>query len=138
MSDLNLFQAIGRLGKACEIRYMPSGEGIASFSIACGSSWKNKEGEKQVSTEWINCTAFGKLAEICGEYLKKGSQVYISGRMQTDKYKDKEGVEKYSTKIIVGQMQMLGGKPAEENQPSPKPAAKPASSGFDDLDDDIF
>ena len=80
-NDLNYCAFIGRLGKEVETRYMPSGEAVASFSIAVGSQWKNKEGEKQDSTEWVNITAFGKLAEICGKYLEKGSQVFISGRL---------------------------------------------------------
>ena len=88
-NDLNQCQFIGRLGKDPETRYVPSGEAICNFSIAVGAQWKNKAGEKQEATEWVNITAFGKLAEICVEYLKKGSQVYINGRMKTEKFRPK-------------------------------------------------
>ena len=108
-NDLNLCQFIGRLGNDPEIRYSPNGDAVASFSIACGSQWKDKAGEKQERTEWISCTAWGKLAEIIGEYVKKGSQVYVSGKLKTDKY-EKDGQTRYSTKVIVDTMQMLGGK----------------------------
>lgn len=133
-NDLNQCTFIGRLGKDPEIRYAASGDAIAGFSIAVGSQYNDKSGNKQEATEWVNCTAFGKLAEIIGEYLKKGSQVYISGRFKTDKYQDKSGVEKYSTKIIVNQMQMLGGKgDAKPSEATKKPSQ---SSGFDDMDND--
>lgn len=142
-SDLNSCNFIGRLGKDVETRYMPSGEAVASFSLAVGSTWKDKQGAKQESTEWVNVTAFGKLAEICSQYLVKGSQVYLSGRMKTDKYTDKNGVEKYSTKIIADRMQMLGGKPSEGQSSAPASAQKQAApysgggSGFSDMEDDI-
>ena len=153
MSDLNQCQFIGRLGRDPETRYMTNGKAVASFSIAVGSQWKNKDGEKQESTEWVNITAFDKLAEICGEYLKKGSQVFIGGRMKTEKYQDKEtGADRYSTKIIADTMQMLGGKSqvdGEQSEPSrAAPAAKPANyarpdkppvqgGNFTDFDQDI-
>ena len=98
---LNKCTFIGRLGKDVEMRYTPSGTAIANFSIAVSETWKDKAtGEKKEKTEWINCVAFGRTAEICGEYLTKGKQVYIEGKMQTDKY-EKDGVTKYSTKINV-------------------------------------
>jgi single-strand DNA-binding protein len=112
--------------------------------------WKDKQGEKQQSVEWINCTIFGKLAEVAGEYLKKGSQVFIAGRMKTDKYTDKSGVEKYSTKIIVDKLQMLGSKPTSDpgarqvSHPSAgykKPAREAnqgGASSFDDLEEIPF
>lgn len=140
-NDLNQCNFIGRLGKDVEIKYMPSGSAVAEFSIAVGEQWKDKNsGEKQERTEWVNITAFGKLAEICGEYLKKGSQVLISGKLHTDKW-EKEGVTHYKTKIIANQMQMLGGRP--NNQSTAKPAAHqskpesnnqsaPADDGFND------
>lgn len=135
-NDLNQCQFIGRLGSDPESRFMPNGKAVTSFSIAVGSQWKDKSGEKQESTEWVNVTAFDKLGEICGEWLKKGSQVFISGKMKTDKY-EKDGVTKYSTKIIAQDMQMLGGKPSGEQQPaaSEKPAARPVQK-FDSFDDD--
>ena len=133
-NDLNQCQFIGRLGQDCETRYTASGEAVASFSIAVGSQWKNKSGEKQQSTEWINITAFGKLGEICGEYLQKGMQVFVSGRMKTDKYTDKQGVEKYTTKIIAEKMQMLGAK-SESSEPN-KQQQNPEQD-FSGLDDNI-
>jgi len=150
-NDLNQCQFIGRLGSDPEVRYTNQSKAVASFSIAVGSQWKDKQGEKQESTEWVNITAFDKLGEICGEYLKKGSQVFIGGRMKTEKYTDKNGVEKYSTKIIAENMQMLGGKrddstteagstmsgaaqnPARQATDTTKPAAK---GNFDNFDDD--
>lgn len=129
-NDLNLFQCIGRLGKDVEVRYAASGSAIASFSVALGEKYKSKSGEQVEKTEWVNITAFGKLAEICEKYLVKGSQVYISGRMQTDKYTDKQGVEKYSTKIIANNLQMLG-KAGQSNDASK--AATPATPLNDDL-----
>lgn len=128
-NDLNLCQFIGRLGKDPETRYMPNGDAVTSFSIACG--WKSKEKE---GTEWVNCSAFGKLAEICGEYLKKGSQVYVSGRMTTRKY-EKNGQDHYATQINLEQMQMLGGKPEGQEKTADKPKAN--KQQFSDLGDDI-
>ena len=135
-NDLNLCSFIGRLGKSPEVRYSASGDTISSFTLAVGSQWKDKSGNKQESVEWVNCTAFGKLGEIVGEYLVKGSQVYISGRMKTEKYTSKDGQEKYSTKIVVQNMQMLGSKQqSDDSQPSD---SKPSQGvGFDDIDDDI-
>ncbi len=143
MSDLNLCQFIGRLGRDPEVRHTPSGDAVASFSIACSDTWKDKaSGEKKESTEWVRCTAWRKLAEIAGEYLKKGSQVYVSGKMQTRKWEDKEGNERYTTEIVVDKLQMLG-RPKESDEgaaPAESPAAKPAAksaSKFDDMEDDI-
>jgi single-strand DNA-binding protein len=101
---------IGTLGKDPEVRYAQSGSALASVSIATNESWKDKNGEKQERTEWHRLKFFGRLAEIAGEYLKKGSQVYVEGSLRTDKYTDKQGVERYSTDIIVNEMQMLGGR----------------------------
>jgi single-strand DNA-binding protein len=139
-NDLNQCNFIGRLGKDIETRYIPSGDAIASFSIAIGSQWKDKNGEKQESTEWINVSVFGKLAEICGKYLEKGSQVFVSGRMKTDKYTDKEGIERYSTKIIADKMQMLGGKSNGEQSENKPEELQPARQQQDvcDIDDDLI
>ena len=103
-NDLNCCSFIGRLGADPEMRFMPNGDGVCSFRIAVG--WKTKEKE---GAEWVSITAFGKLSEICNQYLVKGSQVFISGRMKTDEY-EKDGIKRYSTKIIADRMQMLGGK----------------------------
>jgi single-strand DNA-binding protein len=102
---------VGTLGKDPEVRYAQSGSALASVSVATNESWKDKNGEKQERTEWHRVKFFGRLAEIAGEYLKKGSQVYIEGSLRTEKYTDKAGVEKYSTDIIANEMQMLGGRP---------------------------
>lgn len=101
---------IGNLGRDPEMRYMPDGKAVANFSIGVSETWKDKQGAKQEKTEWVRVTAFDKLGEICGEYLKKGSQVYIEGKMQTRKWQDKDGTDKYTTEIIASQMQMLGSK----------------------------
>ncbi len=101
---------IGTLGKDPEVRYTQGGSTIATASLATNESWKDKNGEKQERTEWHRIKFFGKLAEIAGEYLKKGGQVYIEGALRTEKYTDKQGVERYTTDIIADQMQMLGGR----------------------------
>ena len=130
-NDLNQCNFIGRLGADPETRYLPNGDAVASFRIAVGWKGKDKEG-----AEWVSVSAFGKLAEICGKWLKKGSQVFISGRMKTDEY-EKDGVKRYSTKIIADRMQMLGGKSREEGQASAQQGPKQHSTSFDDMDDDI-
>lgn len=107
---INKVILVGNLGADPEVRYTTSGTAIASLSIATSESWTDKQsGEKQERTEWHRVKMFGRLAEISGEYLKKGRQVYIEGSLRTDKYTDKAGVEKYSTDIIANEMQMLGG-----------------------------
>jgi single-strand DNA-binding protein len=125
-NDLNNCQFIGRLGKDPEVKYLPSGDAVANFSVACGEQWKDKQGQKQERTEWVNCAAFGKLAEIIGEYLAKGSQVFISGKMKTEKYQAQDGSDRYSTKIIVRDMQMIGGKSDNGGQQQSKPKQAPA------------
>jgi single-strand DNA-binding protein len=151
MASVNKCIFIGNLGRDPEIRYMPSGDAVANFSIACTESYKDKSGEKQEKTEWVRIAIFGKLEEIAGEYLKKGSSVYIEGRLQTRKWTNKEGQEQYTTEIVADRMQMLGGRgsageaqepreqssaPARQSAPPPKPAPS-GGSGFDDLEDDI-
>jgi single-strand DNA-binding protein len=141
-NDLNHCSFIGRLGRDPETRYLPNGDAVTNFSIAVGESWKNKEtGEINESVEWVRVTAWRKLGEICGEYLKKGAQVYVSGKMKTREW-EKDGVKRYTTEVVIDKMQMLGGKkdaePAEQREPEQKPAKKPAGGGkFDDMDDDI-
>jgi single-strand DNA-binding protein len=119
---LNQCCFIGRLGKDPEVRHSQSGDAVASFSVACTESWK-KDGEKQEKTAWVNCVAWRKLGEICGEYLQKGSLVYVSGSMQTRKWDDKDGVTRYTTEIVLKEMKMLGGKRdnQESNDPQPGP-----------------
>ncbi len=161
MASVNKVIIVGNLGKDPEVRYMPSGSAICSVTIATSRQWKDKtSGERQEETEWHRVTFFDRMAEIAGEYLKKGRPVYVEGRLKTRKYTDKDGVEKYATEIIASDMQLLGGRegggggggaagddmgspapaprsaPAARSAPAPKPAAK-SSTGFDDMDDDI-
>ena len=111
MADLNQCNFIGRLGADPEIRYMPNGDPVANFSIAVGEKWTDKQtGEAKENTEWVRIVAFRKLAEIIAEYLQKGSQVFISGKLKTRKWTDNNGIERYTTEIIADQMQMLGSK----------------------------
>lgn len=106
---INKWIGVGNLGGDPETRYTQSGTPVASFSVATGEEWTDKQtGEKQQRTEWHNCVAWGKLAEIIGEYAKKGRQVYVEGSLRTDKYTDKQGIERYATKVIVDTFQLLG------------------------------
>jgi single-strand DNA-binding protein len=107
-NGLNKATLIGNLGRDPEMRYTQSGVAVANFNIATSETWTNKEGEKETRTEWHRIVAFGKLGEICGEYLAKGKQVYIEGRIQTRDWEDKEGVKRYTTEIVANQMIMLG------------------------------
>ena len=109
---INKVILVGTLGKDPEVRYSQGGAALTSISVATNESWKDKQtGEQKERTEWHRVKFFGRLAEIAGEYLKKGGQVYIEGSLRTEKYTDKQGVEKYSTDIIANEMQMLGGRP---------------------------
>ncbi len=147
MASINKVILIGNLGRDPETRFLPSGSAVANISIATTGTWKDKtSGEKKEATEWHRVVFFGRLAEIVGEYLKKGSQVYVEGRLQTRKY-EKDGQDHYSTEIIADTMKMLGsrsgmggGEPREMPEPSAagesKPAKKPAGQ-FQDMDDDI-
>ena len=113
MPTLNRVQLIGRLGKDPEGKFTPTGKKVAHFSLAVSNRWKNKSGETKESTEWVNIEAWGRLGEVCQEYLKKGSLIYIEGRLKTDKYEDK-GETKYFTKIVAQALEFLDKKPAEE------------------------
>ena len=110
---INKVELIGNLGADPEVRYMPTGGAVANISLATTFRWKDKTTkEKKDATEWHRVVFFNRLAEVVGEYLRKGSQIYIEGRLQTRKWKDKDGIDRYSTEIIATEMQMLGGKPA--------------------------
>lgn len=113
MPSLNRVQLIGRLGKDPEGKFTPTGKKVSNFSIAISNRWKNKEGATQEYTEWVNVEVWGRLGEICQEYLKKGSLVFIEGRLKTDRYEEK-GEARYFTKVVALSMQMLDRKPAEE------------------------
>lgn len=108
MASLNKVQLIGNLGNDPDTRYLPDGTAVCNFSLACNETWKDKAGNKQERVEWIRCSAFGKLAEICGEYLKKGKQIYVEGRMRTRKWQDKNGADRYTTEVNIDSMLMLG------------------------------
>ena len=145
MASLNKVILIGNLGKDPETRYAPSGDAICNLVIATSEAWKDKNtGEKKESTEWHRVVFFGKLAEVAAQYLKKGAQVYVEGRMQTRKWQDKDGQDRYTTEIRGDEMKMLGRREGGSDAPQQRPAQsaprqpKPAaSSGFDDIDDDI-
>ena len=136
--DLNQCNFIGRLGNDPESRSMPSGDAVCNISLAVGDDYKDKQGQKVEQTEWVRVTAFGKLAEIMQQYLKKGSKVYISGKMVTRKW-EQDGVTKYSTEIKANEMIMLDSKGDSSSVAPSTPAAQPAStsSSFDNFDDDI-
>lgn len=135
--SLNKVQLIGNLGKDPELKYTPSGVAVATFSIATSESWKDQEGNQQEKTEWHNIVAWRKLAEICGEYLKKGKKVYLEGKLQTRNY-EKDGVKRYVTEIVADQLIMLdgggGGKPTNNNAGS---EAAPAAHNDAPKDDDL-
>ena len=154
MASVNKVIIVGNLGRDPETRYMPSGDAMTSIAVATTDKWRDKaSGEQKEATEWHRIAFFGKLAEIAGQYLKKGSQVYVEGRLKTRKYTDKDGVEKYSTEIVADTMQMLGsrmgagagsaqmdegGYSAPSRAPAQAPARAPAKApNLSDIDDDI-
>jgi len=139
MASLNKVHLIGNLGKDPELRFMPNGDAVCNFSIATTENWKDKAGAKQEKTEWHNIVMYRKLAEISGEYLKKGSAVYLEGKLQTRKWQTKEGQDRYSTEIIADQMQMLGGK-SESGDTSAKPMREheQQTDSFNDTMDELI
>ena len=143
---LNKVILIGRLGKDPETRYMPNGEAVCNFSVSTSESWKDQSGQRQERTEWHNITMYRRLAEIAGQYLKKGSQVYLEGRIQSRKYQGKDGIERTAYDIIANEMKMLGGgnseqqaQPAQGEAPTPPRRQAPATpvAPAEDIDDDI-
>ena len=160
MASVNKVILIGNLGRDPEVRYAPSGSAICNVTLATSRQWKDKNsGERQEETEWHRVVFYDRLAEIAGEYLKKGRPVYVEGRLKTRKWTDKDGVEKYTTEIVADQMQLLGSREGmgggdeggggggggySRERPAARPASAPASkpaakqgTGFDDMDDDI-
>jgi single-strand DNA-binding protein len=145
MASVNKVIVVGNLGKDPETRFLPDGKAVCNFSVATTDTWKDKAtGEKKEATEWHRISTFGRLAEICGEYLKKGSQVYIEGKLRTRKWQDKEGQDRYTTEIIADAMQMLGsrsgmgaGEPREPSAAGESKASKKPAGQFQDMDDDI-
>ncbi len=135
--SLNKVQLIGNLGKDPELKYTPSGVAVATFSIATSESWKDADGNQQEKTEWHNIVAWRKLAEICGEYLKKGKKVYLEGKLQTRNY-EKDGVKRYVTEIVADQLIMLdGGGGAARGGSSSSSATEPAPMSDVPKDDDL-
>ena len=136
---------IGNLGQDPEVRYMANGNAVANVTVATSESWKDQQGQQQERTEWHRCVMYRRLAEIAGEYLKKGRSVYVEGRLKTRKWQDKEGQERYTTEIEASEMQMLGGRSgsaqSEDSAPSNEPRrqreAGKAPASFEDMDNDI-
>ena len=130
---LNKVILIGRLGKAPEVRYMSNGEAVCNFSVATSETWNDRNGQRVERTEWHNITMYRRLAEIAGQYLKKGGQVYLEGKIQSRKYTDKNGAERTAYDIIANEMKMLGGNtqaPAQKQQPA-------QAQTQDDISDDV-
>lgn len=150
MASVNKVILIGNLGKDPDVRHMPNGEAVTNITLATAETWKDKtSGEKKEATEWHKVVFFRKLAEIAGQYLKKGAQVYIEGSLKTRKWQDKDGQDRYTTEIVADQMKMLGSRqsgssdePASERQSQTKTnnSGRPLAdggSGFNDFEDDI-
>ena len=143
--SLNKAILIGRLGRDPEVRQMPNGEAVCNFSIATSETWKDQYGQKQERTEWHAITLYRRMAEVARQYLKKGSQVYIEGRIQSRKYTDKNGIERTAYEIIGSEMKMLGGgndsgqQNAQHTPPAPPSRQAPAAPAqpVDDIDDDV-
>lgn len=134
MASVNKAIILGNLGADPEVKQMPSGGAAVNLSIATSSSWKDKtSGEKREKTEWHRVVLFNRLAEIAGEYLKKGRSVYIEGRIETRKWQDKDGNDRYTTEIVGDQLQMVGGRNEEASSPQPQPQPQPQQK-FDDND----
>ena len=150
---INKVILVGNLGQDPEVRYTPAGAAVTTISVATTEAWNDKEGNKQERTEWHRVVFFRRLAEIAGEYLKKGSQVYIEGQLRTNKWQDKSGADRYTTEIIANEMQMLGGRPGSgggmgggggmpsapkgnNNQPNNN-SNKDSGPNYDDFDDEI-
>ncbi len=136
MASLNKAMLIGNLGKDPETKVMVSGKSVCNFSVATSETWKDKTtGEKNEKSEWHNIVVFDKLADVCSNYLKKGSKVYIEGKIQTRKWTDKNGVDRYTTEIVASEMKMLSQKKDGDQPANVAPAVAPANGGS--LDDEI-
>lgn len=140
--SVNKFIGIGRVTRDPETKYLSSGEAVTNLSIACNEKWKNKDGEQQEKVEYINLTFYRRLAEVAGEYIKKGAMIYVEGKLSTRKWQDKEtGKDRYTTEIIVDKLELLGGKPQQAGDDSASssqrtarqtPAAQNNNDNFDD------
>jgi len=144
---INKVILVGNLGQEPTVRYTPAGAAVTTISVATTESWKDKEGNKQEKVEWHRVVFFSRLAEIAGEYLKKGSQVYIEGKLRTNKWQDQSGQDRYTTEILANDLQMLGGRGGDSNQGgfnnnqtapnAPSGGDNTAPGGFEDFDDEI-
>jgi single-strand DNA-binding protein len=130
MPSVNKAILVGHVGQDPEVRFMPNGEAVCNLSLATTESWKDKSGEKQEKTEWHRVVLYKRLAEITGEYVKKGAAVYIEGRIQTKKWTDKEGKDRYTTEIVANEMTMLGGRPESKPEPESEPKGMEAIQGM--------
>jgi len=137
MASVNKAILIGNLGRDPEVRYTPSGTAVANFSVATTENWTNRDGEKQSRTEWHRVVAWGRLGETCGEYLSKGSQVYIEGSIQTNEWEDKEGNKRQTTEIRAWRMQMLGSRGSADVPPEANRGREVEPAGKEPSDDDI-
>lgn len=140
MSSLNQCNFIGRIGKDPETRYMSNGDAVTNITLAVDESYKNKSGDRVDKVEWVNIVFYRKLSEIAGKYLKKGGLIFISGKQETRKYTDKNGIERYTTQIIANEMKMLGSKKTDSSQEQSNESEQNHnhdSSGFADMEDDI-
>lgn len=151
MASVNKVILVGNLGADPEVRYLPGGEAVANLRLATTDTWKDKEGNKQELTEWHRVSFFGRQAEVCGQYLKKGSQIYVEGAIRTRKWQDKDGQDRYTTEVKGDRMQMLGGRQGMGDEPpresgGGRPAARPQAQtppnssmggNFGDVEDDI-
>ena len=146
MASVNKVILVGNLGADPEIRYLPSGEAVANLRLATTDTWKDKDGNKQEATEWHRVSFFGRQAEVCGQYLKKGSQIYVEGSIRTRKWQDKEGQDRYTTEIRGERMQMLGGRQGAGEEPARggdgtgghKAPRQPATGKADEFEDEPF
>ena len=127
---------IGSCGRDAEVKFMPNGSAVANVSIATSRKWKGKDGERQEETTWHRCVFFDKLAEVAGNYLKKGKQCYVEGRLQTREFTDKDGVKRTVTEVVANEMTLLGGKDDAPQKPAAKPQASKAA--FSDMGNDPF
>jgi single-strand DNA-binding protein len=145
MASVNKVILIGNAGKDPEVRYTPSGAAVCNLSLATTRNWKNKDtGDRMEETEWHRVVFYDRLAEIVGEYVRKGRPVYVEGRLKTRKWQDKDGKDQYTTEIVADSLQLLGGReqsePQEQSTPAARQPQRPAAkskTGFDDMDDDI-
>lgn len=142
MSSINKVIIIGNAGKDPEVRYLADGSAVTNITVATSEKWKDKaSGEQKEATEWHRIVMYGKVAEIAGQYVKKGTSAYYEGRLKTRKWTDKDGVDKYTTEVVCDKLQLLGGKQQSESEPEQRPASggrrAPAPTSVLDLDDDL-